>query len=62
MAGTPYIPAMNSFGTFDYSTVVFPADPGDPRRCEVCHSQTDRRRAGDRISDESDARRLRVLP
>jgi OmcA/MtrC family decaheme c-type cytochrome len=20
--------------------VVFPADPGDPRRCEVCHSQT----------------------
>jgi OmcA/MtrC family decaheme c-type cytochrome len=40
VAGTPYIPAMNSFGTFNYSTVVFPADPGDPRRCEVCHSQT----------------------
>jgi OmcA/MtrC family decaheme c-type cytochrome len=39
-AGTPYIPAMNSFGTFNYSTVAFPADPGDPRRCEVCHSQT----------------------
>ena len=37
---TPYIPAINSFGTFNYSTVVFPADPGDPRRCEVCHSQT----------------------
>ena len=40
IAGTPYIPAMNSFGTFNYSAVVFPADPGDPRRCEVCHSQT----------------------
>jgi OmcA/MtrC family decaheme c-type cytochrome len=39
-AGTPYIPAMNQFGTFDYSTVAFPADPGDPRRCVVCHSQT----------------------
>ena len=39
-AGTPYIPAVNSFGTFNYSTVAFPADPGDPRRCEVCHSQT----------------------
>jgi OmcA/MtrC family decaheme c-type cytochrome len=39
-AGTPYIPAKNSFGTFDYSAVAFPADPGDPRRCEVCHSQT----------------------
>jgi len=40
IAGTPYIPAMNSFGTFNYSTVAFPADPGDPRRCVVCHSQT----------------------
>ncbi len=40
VAGTPYIPAINSFGSFNYSTVVFPADPGDPRRCEVCHSQT----------------------
>jgi len=39
-AGTPYIPAMNQFGTFNYSTVAFPADPGDPRRCVVCHSQT----------------------
>jgi OmcA/MtrC family decaheme c-type cytochrome len=39
-AGTPYAPAINQFGTFDYSTVVFPADPGDPRRCETCHSQT----------------------
>lgn len=40
VAGTPYIPAVNSFGSFNYSTVIFPADPGDPRRCEVCHSQT----------------------
>jgi OmcA/MtrC family decaheme c-type cytochrome len=40
IAGTPYVPAINSFGTFDYSKVVFPADPGDPRRCETCHSQT----------------------
>ena len=39
-AGTPYIPAINSFGTFDYSKVAYPADPGDPRRCETCHSQT----------------------
>ncbi|HLX46371.1 MAG TPA: OmcA/MtrC family decaheme c-type cytochrome [Bryobacteraceae bacterium] len=39
-AGTPYVPAKNSFGSFDYSNVAFPADPGDPRRCEVCHSQT----------------------
>jgi len=39
-AGTPYIPAKNQFGTFDFSKVVFPADPGDPRRCETCHSQT----------------------
>jgi OmcA/MtrC family decaheme c-type cytochrome len=40
LAGTPYIPAMNSFGTFNYSAVVFPATPADPRDCEVCHSQT----------------------
>jgi OmcA/MtrC family decaheme c-type cytochrome len=40
VAGTPYVPAINSHGTFNYSTVVFPADPGDPRRCTVCHSQT----------------------
>jgi OmcA/MtrC family decaheme c-type cytochrome len=40
VAGGQYIPAVNSFGSFNYSTVVFPADPGDPRRCEVCHSQT----------------------
>ena len=39
-AGTPYVPVINQFGTFDYSTVAFPADPGDPRRCETCHSQT----------------------
>jgi OmcA/MtrC family decaheme c-type cytochrome len=40
VAGGQYIPAVNSFGSFNYSTVVFPADPGDPRRCQVCHSQT----------------------
>src|SRR5579862_3015003 len=40
IAGTPYIPAKNQFGTFDFSAVAFPADPGDPRRCETCHSQT----------------------
>lgn len=39
-AGTPYVPAINQFGTFDYSNVAYPADPGDPRRCETCHSQT----------------------
>jgi OmcA/MtrC family decaheme c-type cytochrome len=39
VAGTPYIPAVNSFGSFDFSKVVFPADPGDPRRCTTCHSQ-----------------------
>jgi OmcA/MtrC family decaheme c-type cytochrome len=41
VAGGQYIPAVNSHGTFNYSTVVFPADPGtDPRRCTVCHSQS----------------------
>jgi OmcA/MtrC family decaheme c-type cytochrome len=40
ISGTPYIPAVNQFGSFNYSAVAFPADPGDPRRCEVCHSQT----------------------
>jgi OmcA/MtrC family decaheme c-type cytochrome len=39
-AGTPYIPVISSRGTFDFSDVAFPADPGDPRRCEVCHEQT----------------------
>ncbi|MGH9646920.1 MAG: OmcA/MtrC family decaheme c-type cytochrome, partial [Bryobacteraceae bacterium] len=39
-AGTPYIPVINQFGTFDFSDVAYPADPGDPRRCETCHSQT----------------------
>lgn len=39
-AGTPYVPVINRFGTFDFSDVAFPADPGDPRRCETCHSQT----------------------
>ena len=24
----------------DFSKVEYPADPGDPRRCETCHSQT----------------------
>jgi OmcA/MtrC family decaheme c-type cytochrome len=40
IAGTPYeiIGYMNSVNNF--STVVYPADPGDPRRCETCHSQT----------------------
>ena len=40
IAGTPFVAAKNQFGTFDYSAVAYPADPGDPRRCEVCHSQT----------------------
>jgi OmcA/MtrC family decaheme c-type cytochrome len=35
IAGTPLVIS----GT-DYSKVVYPADPGDPRRCETCHSQT----------------------
>jgi OmcA/MtrC family decaheme c-type cytochrome len=35
VAGSPLI--VN--GT-DFSKVVYPADPGDPRRCETCHSQT----------------------
>jgi OmcA/MtrC family decaheme c-type cytochrome len=30
----------NSFGTFNYSNVVYPADPADPRRCTTCHSQS----------------------
>jgi OmcA/MtrC family decaheme c-type cytochrome len=29
----------NSHGTFNYSTVVYPATPADPRDCETCHSQ-----------------------
>ncbi len=40
LAGTPYVPAVNAFGSFDYSAVAYPADPGDPRRCTTCHSQT----------------------
>jgi OmcA/MtrC family decaheme c-type cytochrome len=24
----------------DFSQIAFPADPGDPRRCETCHSQS----------------------
>ncbi len=35
VAGTPLMIS----GT-DFSNVVYPADPGDPRRCETCHSQT----------------------
>lgn len=30
----------NSHGSFDFSTVVFPATPADPRDCETCHQQT----------------------
>lgn len=40
VAGGQYIPAINSHGTFNYSTVIFPATPNDPRDCEVCHQQT----------------------
>jgi OmcA/MtrC family decaheme c-type cytochrome len=29
----------NTHGTFNYSTVVYPATPADPRDCETCHSQ-----------------------
>jgi OmcA/MtrC family decaheme c-type cytochrome len=35
IAGKPY-QIISSFGTADYSTVVYPADP---RRCETCHQQ-----------------------
>ena len=35
VAGTPLI-----IGGTDFSKVAYPADPGDPRRCETCHSQT----------------------
>ena len=62
MAGTPYIPAINSFGTFNYSTVVFPADPGRSAALRGVPFANHRRRAGDRISDQSDARGVRVLP
>jgi OmcA/MtrC family decaheme c-type cytochrome len=36
VAGGTYNPT----GGRDFGDVAFPADPGDPRRCEVCHSQT----------------------
>ena len=39
IAGTPF-QVVNSHGTFDYSKVVFPATPSDPRDCETCHQQT----------------------
>lgn len=39
LAGGTYS-VTNRFGTSDFSKVVFPADPGDPRRCETCHSQS----------------------
>ena len=29
----------NTHGNFDYSTVVYPATPADPRDCTTCHSQ-----------------------
>ena len=35
IAGKP-----NNINGTDFSKVVYPADPGDPRRCETCHSQT----------------------
>jgi OmcA/MtrC family decaheme c-type cytochrome len=35
VAGGKYTP-----GGTDYSAVAYPADPGDPRRCITCHSQT----------------------
>lgn len=35
IAGTPLM-----INATDFTNVVFPADPGDPRRCETCHSQT----------------------
>ena len=38
LAGGTYS-VTNRFGTSDFSQVVFPADPGDPRRCETCHAQ-----------------------
>jgi OmcA/MtrC family decaheme c-type cytochrome len=39
LAGGTYS-VTNSHGSSDYSEVVFPADPGDPRRCETCHQLT----------------------
>lgn len=36
VAGGMYNPG----GDHDYGDVAYPADPGDPRRCETCHSQT----------------------
>ncbi len=56
-AGTPYVPAVNSFGSFNYSAVVFPADPGDPRRCETCHTVPTGAAANAGIV-QTDARRL----
>ena len=61
-AGGTYIAVTNSFGTSDFSNVVFPADPGDPRRCETCHSQTTGAAQATALSDQPDARGLRILP
>ena len=37
-SGTPY--QIHGFtGYNDYSAVVFPANPGDPRNCQFCHEQ-----------------------
>ncbi|HKD05962.1 MAG TPA: OmcA/MtrC family decaheme c-type cytochrome [Bryobacteraceae bacterium] len=36
IAGGTYSPG----GDNNYGNVAYPADPGDPRRCETCHSQT----------------------
>jgi len=38
--GTPYEIAGYMGAISNFSTVAYPADPGDPRRCETCHSQT----------------------
>ena len=38
-AGTPYQIIGFNQSVSDWSNVVFPANPGDPRSCEVCHEQ-----------------------
>ncbi len=39
LAGGTY-EVVNAYGTFNYSAVVYPATPADPRDCETCHQQT----------------------
>jgi OmcA/MtrC family decaheme c-type cytochrome len=36
-AGTPYQIIGHNQTVTDYSTVVYPASPGDPRNCQTCH-------------------------